>query len=169
MTPSGSVGTHCTSWLIATVTLLSACQPRSATSGEAAALDTAGIRTAIDSLGANVMRANETGDAELYASTWATNGIMSDHGSSPVHGRDSIVAVFRRRPPLPPGARMTIHPTELQILGAEWAYVFGVDTLTYTPPGATTPVKKTSTFLVLLRKTADGWRTYREVLSANQP
>lgn len=28
---------------------------------------------------------------------------------------------------------------------------------------------ETSTFLVLIRKTAEGWQTYREVLSANQP
>jgi uncharacterized protein (TIGR02246 family) len=115
------------------------------------------------------MRAEEAGDAELFATTWATDGIMSLPGNSPVHGRDSIVAYFRRRPPLPPGAKMTIHPTELQILGPAWAYVFGVDSLTYTPQGATTPVHKTSTFLVLLRKTSEGWQSYREVLSANQP
>jgi uncharacterized protein (TIGR02246 family) len=132
------------------------------------ALDTTGIRAAIDSLAANVTKANQTGDAELFASTWAADGIMSDAGSPPVHGRDSIVARFRRRPPLPPGARMTIHPTELRIQNAEWAYVMGVDTLTFTPPGASALVQQTWTFLVILRKTAEGWQTYREVLSANQ-
>jgi hypothetical protein len=44
----------------------------------------------------------------------------------------------------------------------------GVDTLTFTPPRASAPVQQTSTFLVILRKTAEGWQTYREVLSANQ-
>lgn len=58
---------------------------------------------------------------------------------------------------------------EMRILSAEWAYVFGVDTLTYTPEGATEPVRETSTFLVLVRKTPEGWKTYREVLSSNQP
>lgn len=136
---------------------------------DSARLDTAAVRASIDSLATNVMRANETSDAALLASTWASDGIMSLHGSAPVRGRDSIVAAFRRRPPLPPGAKMTIHPIEMQILNAEWAYVFGVDTLTFTPPGAGAPVKKTSTFLVLVRKSAQGWQTYREVLSANQP
>ncbi len=150
--------------------LVAACQPSERlSSNESARLDTVAVRASIDSLATNVMRANETGDAELLASTWATNGIMSLPGSPPVRGRDSIVAAFRRRPPLPPGASMTIHPTEMQILNAEWAYVLGVDTLTYTPQGTKAPVKKTSTFLVLLRKTAEGWQTYREVLSANQP
>ena len=43
----------------------------------------------------------------------------------------------------------------------------GVDTLIYTPPGSRAAVTETSTFLVLLKKTAEGWQTYREVLSAN--
>jgi uncharacterized protein (TIGR02246 family) len=146
-----------------------ACQsPVQRTPDSSEALDTTAIRASIDSLAAKVMRANETGDAALYAAVWAEDGIMSDAGSPSVHGRDSIVALFRRRPPLPAGARMTIHPTELQILSADWAYVMGVDTLTFTPPNASAPKQETFTFLVVLRKTAEGWQTYREVLSANQ-
>jgi uncharacterized protein (TIGR02246 family) len=146
-----------------------ACEPeRQEYPERAEVLDTTAIRASIDSLALNVMRANETGDAELYASVWAVDGVMSNAGSPPVHGRDAIVAEFRRRPPLPPGARMTIHPTELKIQSAEWAYVMGVDTFRYTPPNAAAPVLETYTFLVILRKTAEGWQTYREVLSANQ-
>lgn len=144
-----------------------ACAPDQPASTSTEALDSAAIRASIDNLAANVMRANQTGDADLFATTWTKDGIMSDAGSPPVHGRDSIVAHFRRRPPLPPGARMTIHPTELQIQSAEWAYVMGVDTLTFTPANASVPVTQTSTFLVILRKTTEGWQTYREVLSAN--
>jgi uncharacterized protein (TIGR02246 family) len=132
------------------------------------AIDTTAIRAAIDSLAANVMRANATGDADLFAAPWAADGIMSESGSTPVHGRDSIVARFRRRPPLPPGATMAIHPTDFVIQSPEWAYVMGVDTLTYTPLNASTPIQETSTFLVILHKTSEGWRTYREVLAANQ-
>ena len=129
--------------------------------------DTVGVRASIDELAANVMRANETGDAVLFASTWAEDGIMSMPGGPPIRGRDAIVAAFRTRPPLPPGATMTIHPTEMEIMNGEWAYVMGVDTLTHTPPGAAEPVYETSTFLVLLRRTAEGWQTYREVLTTN--
>ena len=154
-------------WLVA-AGVIAACQPREGSPGESTSVDTTAIRASIDSLAANVMRAEETGDAELFASTWAIDGVMSLPGSPPVRGRDSIVAVFRRRPPLPPGARMTIHPTELEILSPEWAYVWGVDTLAYTPQGKA-PTKKTSTFFVLLRKTPEGWQSYREALSPNQP
>src|SRR5687767_13262581 len=123
---------------LASIVIISgACaSPDRPTSNPTEALDSAAIRASIDSLAAKVMRANESGDAQLFATTWAKDGIMSDAGSPPVHGRDSIVAHFRRRPPLPPGARMTIHPTELQIQSAEWAYVMGVDTLIFTPPHA---------------------------------
>lgn len=146
-----------------------ACQPPGQRRSDTSEVpDTAAIRASIDSLTANVKRANETGDAELYATTWARDGMMSNTGSMPVHGRDSIVAKFRQRPPLPPGATMTIHPTEFRIQSPEWAYVMGVDTLRFTPPDASAPVQETYTFLVILRKTAEGWQTYREVLSANQ-
>ena len=157
-------------WTTAFIGIIAAaCQsPKQQLAGSSEALDTAGIRASIDSLAANVMRANQTGDAELFAKTWAVDGILSDAGSPPVHGRDSIVARFRRRPPLPPGARMTIHPTELRIHSDEWAHVMGVDTLRFTPPNAASPVQETFTFLVVLHKTSEGWQTYREVLSANQ-
>lgn len=152
------------------VGLVAACQASTQlTSGEGVAVDTAAIKASIDSLAAVVMRAHETGDAELFASTWAEDGMMSAPGSAPIRGVDSIVADFRRRPPLPSGATMAIYPTEMKVMSAEWVYVLGTDTLTSTPEGAGTPIKEAFTFLVIIRKTANGWRSYREVLSANQP
>jgi hypothetical protein len=35
-------------------------------------------------------------------------------------------------------------------------------------PGITEPVKQSKTFLVLIRKTSGGWKTFREDLSADQ-
>lgn len=123
----------------------------------------------MDSLGAVVQKAYDTGDDKLLASTWAKDGILTVAGSPPVQGREAIVSVLRSMPPLPPGGKMEIHPIEIQVLAPEWAYVFGVDTLTYTPSGTTDPIKETSTFFVLIRKTPEGWQTYRETLSPNQP
>lgn len=150
---------------LALVAFATACQPSAP--AESTGLDTVGIRAAVDSLGAKVQRAHETGDAALYASTWARDGIMSAAGRPSIHGRDSIVAEFRRRPPLPPGAKMSIHPTETRVMSPEWAYVMGVDTLTMPAPGGAAPARTTFTFLVLVRKTEEGWQTYREVLTAN--
>ncbi len=163
------VGRRCLRAIVFLAIIAAGCQsPSPRTQDSAETLDTTAIRASIDSLAANVMRSNETGDAELFATAWAKDGIMSDAGTPPVHGRDSIVARFRRRPPLPPGAKMTIHPTEFRIQSAEWAYIMGVDTLTSPSSNASGPIQKTFTFLVVLRKTSEGWQTYREVLSANQ-
>lgn len=156
--------------LAVSLALLMTCQPQSQPpSRQDLAFDTAAIRASLDSLGAAVGQADQSGDAELYASTWAEDGILVAPGTPPIHGRDSIVAAFRRRPPLPPGSSLTIHPTDMRILSPDWVYVFGVDTLRYAREGAAEPVTETLTFMVLVRKTAEGWQTYREVLSPNQP
>lgn len=149
---------------------LTACQSEvPPASPQHAAVDTAAIGASLDSLAQVVMRANQTGDAELFASTWARDGAMSAPGAPLLQGREAIVAAFRERPPLPPGASMTIHPMEMRVLSADWAYAFGVDSLRYTPEPGAEPVVETSTFLVLIRRTDTGWQTYREVLSANEP
>ncbi|MBA2331022.1 MAG: DUF4440 domain-containing protein [Flavisolibacter sp.] len=107
-------------------------------------------------------------DAALFGSTWMQDGIMSLPGAPMAVGKDAIVNAFKNQPALPPGADFKINPLEIKVINEDWAYVFGVDSLTMTPLGYTVPQKQTFTFLVLLRKTADGWKNYREVLSANQ-
>ncbi len=156
-------------WPVLAGVALAACQPGAPeTPSAGVTLDTVGILASIDSLAGRVMLSNQAGDAEGFASTWAADGIMSVAGTPPAVGRDAIVAAFRARPPLPAGASMTIHPTEIRVLSADWAYVMGVDTLRVTPPGAAEPVIETFTFLVLLKKGAEGWQSYREVLTPHQ-
>ncbi|MEJ7827780.1 MAG: DUF4440 domain-containing protein [Segetibacter sp.] len=147
----------------------SACQQPDWRKFEHVALDTTAIKASVDSLGAVVQKAHTTGDDKLLGSTWATDGILSIAGSPPVQGRNAIISALRNMPPPPAGGKMEIHPIEIQVLSPEWAYVFGVDSLIYTPPGAKAPVKETSTFFVLVRKTTEGWQTYREILCPNQP
>jgi uncharacterized protein (TIGR02246 family) len=156
--------------LVVTSGSVAACQPSGQPQrGQTATVDTVAILAALDSLAGAVTRADNTGDAELFAATWAEDGAMSASGSPPVFGRDPIVSAFRRRPALPPGGTLKVIPIEIRVLSAEWAYAFGVDRLTYVAPGVRQSVKESSTFLVLIRKTPDGWRTYREVLSSHGP
>ncbi len=145
------------------------CQSPDEQKPQHAAIDTVAIQKSIDSLGAVVQKAHDTKDNELMGSTWAKDGILTIAGSPPIRGRDAIVSVLGNMPPLPPGGTMTIHPIEVKVLNAEWAYVFGIDSLKYTPPGATEQITETSTFFVLVKKTSEGWQTYRETLSPNQP
>lgn len=132
-------------------------------------IDTASIIASIDSLGRVVQKAHDTKDNELMASTWAKDGILIIAGSPPVVGREAIVSALSNMPPLPPGGKMEIHPLDIQVMSPEWAYVLGVDSLKYTVPGTTKQAIETSTFFVLVRKSSEGWQTYRETLTPNQP
>ncbi len=131
-------------------------------------VDTTAILRSIDTLAAKMGEAHAKKDAALFGSTWMRDGIMSLPGAPMAVGKDAIVNAFKNQPTLPPGADFKINPLEIKVINEDWAYVFGVDSLTMTPLGYTVPQKQTFTFLVLLRKTADGWKNYREVLSANQ-
>ena len=130
--------------------------------------DTSSIKASIDSLGRVVQKAHDTKDNELMASTWAKDGILIIAGRPPVFGRDAIVSALSNMPALPPGGKMEINPLEIQVMSSEWAYVLGVDSLKYTGPGDTKQTIESSTFFVLVRKTAEGWQTYRETLTPNQ-
>jgi len=145
-----------------------ACQQQEKQSFQPPATDTTAIKASIDSLGRVVQKAHDTKDSTLMASTWAEDGILIIAGSPPVQGRGAIVSVLSNMPPLPPGGTMEIHPLDIRVMSHEWAYVLGVDSLKYTAPGATKQTIETSTFFVLVRKTSEGWQTYRETLTPNQ-
>jgi uncharacterized protein (TIGR02246 family) len=135
---------------------------------ETTKVDTAALLKSIDTLAAKMGEAHANNDAALFGSTWMEDGIMSLSGQPMAVGKDAIVNSFKNQPPLPPGADFKINPLEIKVINQDWAYAFGVDSLNFTPVGYSVPQKQTFTFLVLLRNTPDGWKNYREVLSANQ-
>ena len=145
-----------------------ACQQQEKHALQQPGTDTASIMASIDSLGKVIQKAHDTKDSKLMASTWAKDGILIVAGNPPVYGRDAIVSALGNMPPLPPGGKMEIHPIDMQVMSPEWVYVLGVDSLKYTVPGEAKQTIETSTFFVLVHKTAEGWQTYRETLTPNQ-
>jgi len=143
------------------------CQQRNQHSSSGS-IDTVAILASIDSVAAVVQKANDLRDNEMLKLTWAKDGILSMPGVPPIKGRDAIIAAFAQMPPLPPGGKVVISPIEIKVVSANWVYVLGVDTMKFTPPGASKPVKETSTFFVLVKKTSEGWLTFREVISPHQ-
>lgn len=126
------------------------------------------IGSALTELAETVKSAYATNDAELYASTLADDAIVSMPGTTPVRGRAALKAAFESRPPLPAGATFEVNPTEFEIINDDWAYAFGTDTLTLPAGEGGSPIVQTMTFMVLIRRTSEGWKTFREVVSANQ-
>ncbi|HEY2866545.1 MAG TPA: nuclear transport factor 2 family protein [Pyrinomonadaceae bacterium] len=123
---------------------------------------------ALQMLAETIKRAYAENDVALYASAFDEDAIVSIPGSPPVKGIESLKAVFQNRPELPPGASFEVVPLEVEVISSEWAYAFGTDTLEFNPSSAAEKVKETMTFLVLIRKTLDGWKTFREVISPDQ-
>jgi len=145
-----------------------ACQQHEKQQFQQSVTDSISIKASIDSLGGVVQKAHDTKDSKLLASTWAEDGILIIAGSPPVYGRNAIVSVLGNMPQLPTGGKMEIHPIEIKVISPEWAYVLGIDSLKYTAHGAAKQTIETSTFFVLVRKTSEGWQTYRETLTPNQ-
>lgn len=125
--------------------------------------ETAEVRAAVGKLAEDIKRAYASNDVELYLSAYDDGAILSMPGVPPMRGHEALKSLFENRPELPPGATFTVEPLELVPLSPEWAYAYGIDTLRFAE-GET----QTMTFLVVIRKTHNGWKTYREVLSADQ-
>ena len=121
------------------------------------------IMAALGELADTVKRSYAENDVELYVSAFDRDAIVSMPGVPPVRGHDALRTLFKDRPALPPGATFKVEPLEISPMSSNWAYAFGTDTLELSDGR-----KETMTFLVLIRKTEEGWKTFREVLSADQ-
>lgn len=155
--------------LLGCMEIILSCQPHDQQKILTAVIDTAAIKASIDSVGRVVQKAHDLRDSKMLAGTWAKDGIFVMAGSPPVHGRDAIVSTLTSMPSPPPGATMRLNVLDIQVMSPTWVYVFGVDSLKYTPPESKVAIIETSTFFVVARKTSEGWQTFREILSPNQP
>lgn len=140
-----------------------ACQPRPS-QVEGAALDTAAVVAALDSIRALYEEAVAARDFAAMAGVLADGAIMVGPGGP---AWDSLRAASDG--PWPPGATIAITPIEVRVLSDQWAYEFGTSVATYTPPGARRVRTLTDTYLVLFRRTPVGWKLYREVASPAAP
>ena len=125
------------------------------------------ILAELERLAETVRAAYAANDADVYLSAFDEDAIVSMPGRPPVRGHAALRATFTNRPELPPGATFKVEPLELEPIAQDWAYAFGTDTLEYQPPGSEDRVRETMTFLVLIRKTSAGWKTFREVVSSD--
>lgn len=155
---------------LAVAATLAACQPADRAADEEADTTEAEPATqtaALDSMRTAFEEAVARGDFEAQAAFYTADAILSMPGTGVIQGRDSIRAALERT--TPPGATLDIRPLEVRSLGSDWRYELGTGTFTFTPEGSDAEQRATSTYLVLMKRTQDGWRLHREVLSANAP
>lgn len=131
------------------------------------AVDTAAIRSAARSVNRTFEKAVKAGDYERQASLYTADAVVAPPMMPPVEGRDSIRSLLERT--IPAGASVKVEERFIEPLGPDRAAVMGITTLTVTPEGAEEPQTSTITFLLLMRRTPDGWQYYREAYNLNQP
>lgn len=130
----------------------------------AEALEQAAFRATIDAMRASFTQAAKSGNWESAASILDPEVVMV------VPDDDDWAAIKAASElPYPPGTQLNITPIEVRQLSPDWGYEFGTNVITWTPEGADEPTTLTDTYLVLFRRSDDGWKLYREVASAGAP
>jgi ketosteroid isomerase-like protein len=122
-------------------------------------------RTEIDKLRSAYEAAVATGHIEAVLPLLAEGAVMVQPGAPDWKAMQAAASGA----PFPPGARMRISPIEVVVLSDEWAYEFGTSITTYSPPDTQEVTQLRDTYLILFRKTAEGWKAFREVASSNPP
>jgi ketosteroid isomerase-like protein len=143
---------------------LVACQPSGEPSAQGATVDTAEVLAAVDSMRALFEKSANARDFNRLRGMMANGTIVVGPGGPEWNSLSEA-----SEGPWPPGAQFNIESIEDGVLGTEWAYDFGVTTVTYTPEGASEPQTLRHTGLVLFHKTEGGWKLYREVASPALP
>ena len=123
------------------------------------------VRAEIDKLRSAYETAVATGRIEAMLPLLAEGAVMVHPGAADWKAMEAAASGA----PFPAGARIVIRPMEVVALSDDWAYEFGTSTTTYTPPGSKEIAQLRDTYLILFRKTADGWKAYREVASSSPP
>ncbi|MDX1639156.1 MAG: nuclear transport factor 2 family protein [Balneolaceae bacterium] len=153
--------------LIAVAGLLStACRPESPRQRNHlnTPVDTLAVRAAIDSLRKNYQQAVARGDYQTLNTFLTDEALIVNPGSAEWRAMRAESDL-----PFPKGATLEIEPSELVVLGPDWAYEMGTSSVTYVPANSETEVTLSETYLVLFRRTPDGWNVHREVSSSFIP
>ena len=106
-----------------------------------------------------------SGDAAAVANAVAPGAIMVQPGSAAWRTMQSVAGGA----PFAPGARITITPSETVAISPDWAYELGASVVAYPSPDGGEEITLRDTYLLLLRRTPEGWKAFREVASASPP
>jgi len=124
--------------------------------------DQQALRASVDSFTQRVKRADWPAAVALYA---ADVHFMPPNQPA-VEGRTALLAWMQAFPPL-----SSFNTTVDEVSGeGNVAYVRGHYSMTFTPPGAKTPVSDAGKFLDVRRRAADGtWATVADMFNSDKP
>lgn len=145
--------------LVAVALLVAGCQPADRGQTQQAAVDTAAVEAAVDSLRGAFIKAYNAGEASQIAPLYTQDAVLLPADQPPVAGRDSIQAFLARE--LAAGPMLAVEPHEVKPLSPEWASSGGNYRVTVSPKAAQDTVTVRGSYLILFRNTAEGWKLYR--------
>jgi ketosteroid isomerase-like protein len=149
-------------WTVLAVTIVAslACQSQPIVSLTAS--DEAAIRQGLDI----EMKAANAADAAGWASVYAQDAIVLRPHAPAVQGREAIQQWLATLPPI-----SNAKGQGLEIVGyGDLSYLRGTYTMTFSIPGAPTPIDEQGKFLQIYRKQGDGsWKMTREIYNSDLP
>lgn len=149
------------------VFLVIGCQPvdqEASNMNEAAAIDTMAIIASLDSLRSSYQNAVNSGNMENLSNLVTDDVLMVQPGTA-----DWDAMRAEAMGPFLEGATISITPKEIQVLSNNWVYELGTSVISYTAESSDSSTTLRDTYLVILKRTADGWKVHREVASALVP
>jgi uncharacterized protein (TIGR02246 family) len=144
--------------------LLVGCQPAEQDqTGETAALDTATVRGAIDTIRQDYLEAYNGGDAAALAGFYTEDAVFIPADAPPVDGREAIRAHWEDL--LAAGPTLEVESHEVIPLSPSWVSSGGSYRVTVTPEGAEEQMTVRGSYFLLFRNTAEGWKLFRHTAS----
>ena len=141
------------------LSLVAACQPAEQAGTPEAAVDTAAVEAAIDSLRQAYITAYNAGETGRLASLYTEDAAFLPADAPVVSGREAIRAAMEEQ--LAPAPTLEVNPREVNPLSADWTQAAGTYRVAVQPEGAAEPQVVQGSYLLLLRRTPEGWRLFR--------
>jgi uncharacterized protein (TIGR02246 family) len=147
---------------VSAVTIVASLACRSQSIVGLTASDEAAVRQALDI----EMNAANAADAGGWASVYAEDAIVLRPHAPAVQGRQGIQQWLATLPPISNAKGQGV-----EVMGyGDLAYLRGTYTMTFSIPGAPTPIDEQGKFLQIYRKQSDGsWKMTREIYNSDLP
>lgn len=155
-------------FVVAGVTVLASCQPAGEGGMEEAAVDTAAVMSAADSLRRAYAEAYNAGDTAAVLSTLSRDFVFLPAQGPPIKGRKKVLSVLGRGMAM--NQQISISPQDVKLLGPDAVVDYGTATFSVSPPDAdTAQTTHRHGYLVVAERTADGWKLTRAANTRLQP
>lgn len=137
------------------------CQPAETGKMQETTVDTAAVMSSLDSLRQAFLDAYNAGDTAAVAALFTEDAVRLPPDAPPVRGADAVAANFAQA--WAQGAHLDdLSPLETNLASADWAFEHGTYQVTVTPEGADEGRTMEGSYLVVLHRTADGWKLARD-------